>query len=62
MLNLYVRLKNWFAREEGQGMTEYALIIGLVAVGVIALLTTMGDSIITIFTKISGALTTGAAR
>lgn len=57
MLNLYVRFQNWLRSEDGQGMTEYAMIIGLVAIGVIALLGTLGGQIQAIFTKITTALT-----
>lgn len=56
MLNLYVKLQNLLRREEGQGMVEYAMIIGLVAVGVLALLATMGTQVSAIFTKITQAL------
>lgn len=56
MLNLYVRLVNWFQREEGQGMVEYAMIVGLVAIGVIALLTLLGGQVKDIFTSITNAL------
>jgi pilus assembly protein Flp/PilA len=38
--------------EEGQGMVEYALIIGLVAVVVIAVLITLGNSISDKFTEV----------
>ena len=39
--------------EEGQGMTEYGLIIALIAVVVIGVLTTMGEDIQGIFTNAS---------
>lgn len=42
--------------EKGQGMTEYGLIIALIAVVVIGALVTMGGSITDIFDKASGAL------
>ena len=42
--------------EEGQGMTEYGLILALIAVVVIVALTTMGDQINAIFGKASGEL------
>lgn len=56
MLSLYVKLRNWFERQDGQGMVEYAMIVGLVAVGVLALLTLMGGQISDIFSAITKAL------
>jgi pilus assembly protein Flp/PilA len=49
-------LKRWIDREEGQGMVEYALIIGLVAIGVLAFLGTMGDEVGRMFNTIVGTL------
>ncbi len=42
--------------EEGQGMVEYGLIIGLVAIAVIVALTTMSGSISGVFDKITAKL------
>lgn len=42
--------------ERGQAMTEYGLIIALVAVAVIAALGFMGDGILANFEKITAAL------
>ncbi len=39
-------------RQEGQGMTEYALILGLIAVVVIAALTALGGSVKDVFNTI----------
>jgi pilus assembly protein Flp/PilA len=44
-------------REEGQTLVEYALIIALVSVGLIAALTTLKGQIETVFTTIGTALT-----
>jgi murein DD-endopeptidase MepM/ murein hydrolase activator NlpD len=44
------------ARERGQGMIEYALLIALVAIVVIAALTILGQSLATIFYGIAEAL------
>ncbi len=41
---------------EGQGMVEYALILVLVSVVAIALLTTMGGKIKSVFTSINDGL------
>ncbi|MGN0547580.1 MAG: Flp family type IVb pilin [Acutalibacteraceae bacterium] len=38
-------LKNWLMDEDGQGMVEYALIIGLIAIVVIAALALLGPKI-----------------
>ncbi|HWI65210.1 MAG TPA: Flp family type IVb pilin [Symbiobacteriaceae bacterium] len=56
MLKLYVAIQNLLKREEGQGMVEYAMIIGLIAIGVLTLLGLMGDQIGAIFTQITTAL------
>lgn len=39
-------LHNIFAREEGQGLTEYALIILLIAIAVIAAVTLFGQQLL----------------
>lgn len=45
-----------FQDESGQGLVEYALIIALVSVGLIAALTLLKNSISTIFGKIGTTL------
>lgn len=56
MLKLYVTASQWLSRtlrrQEGQSMTEYALIVALIAIVVIAVLSTMGDSVKAVFQKI----------
>ena len=49
--------KNLFVDEQGQGMTEYALIIALVAVGIITLLLAFRGQIKNVFTNATTALT-----
>ncbi|HYG58538.1 MAG TPA: Flp family type IVb pilin [Symbiobacteriaceae bacterium] len=49
-------VKAFLNREEGQGMVEYAMIIGLVAVGVLALLALLGTQVGDIFNAITNAL------
>jgi pilus assembly protein Flp/PilA len=46
----------YLPREEGQGLVEYALILVLVAIVVIAALTLLGPQIGTIFSNISTQL------
>ncbi|NBD34915.1 MAG: Flp family type IVb pilin [Chloroflexi bacterium] len=50
----------YLPREEGQGLVEYALILVLVAVIVIAVLAVLGPAIGDIFTQIIDQLQAGA--
>ncbi len=50
-------LKRFFSSRKGQGMVEYGLIIGLIAVAVIALLTLMGGELQRLFQSVVTALT-----
>jgi len=50
------KMKRLLTEENGQGMTEYGLIIGLVAVAVIAVLTTMGGQLKAKFNQIITSL------
>lgn len=52
-MNLVKRL---LVEEEGQGLVEYALIIALVAVFLVAALTTLRGDIVEIFGRIGTAL------
>lgn len=45
------------AEESGQGMVEYGLILALIAVAVVAILSTMGDRLGNIFNKVNDKLT-----
>lgn len=63
LLRLYRGASNWLGKlrrpaaiQLGQSMTEYALIIALVAVVVIGVITTMGNTIQQIFQEIINAL------
>jgi pilus assembly protein Flp/PilA len=56
---LYLWLKNWFEgleNEEGQGLVEYALIIVLVSIALIAALGTLAGGIGGVFARISATL------
>ena len=44
--------------ESGQGLAEYALLLGLIVIGVVAIITGMGTSIKTIFGKANNDLKT----
>jgi len=50
-------LQAWlWLREKGQGLVEYALILVLIAVVVIAILAVLGAQVSTVFSRISNAL------
>jgi len=57
MLKAYFWVRRLMDRQDGQGMTEYGLIIALIAVVLIVVLTSMSDQLETTFNKITGALT-----
>ncbi len=56
MLELYTRFMAWLQSEEGQGLAEYALILVLIAVVVIAAVTLLGTGISQTFSTIAGKL------
>lgn len=49
-------IRRFVSEEEGQGLVEYALIIGLIAIVAIVALTASGSSISGIFDNITGEL------
>ncbi len=54
-------LRKWFKDEEGQGMVEYGLIIGLIAVVVIVALVALGPKIRDMFDEVNEQLDSAAA-
>jgi pilus assembly protein Flp/PilA len=49
-------MKKFFMNEDGQGMVEYGLILGLIAIVVIAALSATGTSLTGLFNKASSAI------
>ncbi len=49
-------LRSFFAKEEGQGLVEYALILVLIAVVVIGALTLLGGNISALFDSLAGTI------
>lgn len=47
----------YIPREEAQGLTEYAMILMLVALVVIIILTVLGTQVSTFFSQVSSGLT-----
>jgi pilus assembly protein Flp/PilA len=58
MLNLVKRL---IGEEEGQGMTEYALVLGVIAIGAIALISTFRTQVEALWGKITTSITDAVA-
>jgi len=53
MLTVYLWILNWLKREEGQDLAEYALLIGLIALVVLAAVTLLGGNLSTLFDTIA---------
>ncbi|MET3699124.1 pilus assembly protein Flp/PilA [Bacillus oleivorans] len=51
------KMKALFVEEEGQGMTEYGLVLGIIAVAVVGLLVTLRTEIVEMFTNVVNAVT-----
>ena len=49
-------LRKWFKDEEGQGMVEYGLIVGLIAVVVIVALVALGPKIRDMFQDVNNQI------
>jgi pilus assembly protein Flp/PilA len=49
-------LRSFFAREDGQGLVEYALILVLIAIVVIGILTLLGQRVSNVFSQIDSGL------
>jgi pilus assembly protein Flp/PilA len=47
------KMKDLLMEEQGQGMTEYALVLGVIAVGVVAVLFALKGNILTLFNKVN---------
>jgi len=56
MQKVYVKVQNLMDREEGQDLVEYALLITLVALGVVTGVNNVASAINTVFTNISTTL------
>lgn len=51
------KVKALFIEEEGQGMTEYGLILGLIALAAVVAMTAFGSQISKMFQKVTGQIT-----
>ena len=55
-LSLYVKLQTLMAREEGQDLVEYALLVCLIALAAITGVGKVATAVNTVFSNISGSL------
>jgi pilus assembly protein Flp/PilA len=53
------KIKGLWNEEAGQGMTEYGLVLGLIAVAVVATLVTLRGYIVDLFTKAGTTVKSG---
>ena len=56
MTGLYLRLKSFWDREEGQGLVEYALILVLVSIVAIGALTAIGANVTSVLQNVANHL------
>jgi len=49
-------IRSFFAKEDGQGLVEYALILVLIAIVVIGVLTLLGNKVSRVFSSINSGL------
>lgn len=54
------KIQNFLTREEGASAVEYGLIVGLIAVVIVSVLVSSGQSLLSLFTNISGQLSSAA--
>ncbi len=54
---MFKHLVTWLAtREKGQDLSEYAMLIGLIALVVVGAVTILGGNLNTVFTNIAGSI------
>jgi pilus assembly protein Flp/PilA len=53
---LLAMIRSFFAKEDGQGLVEYALILVLIGIVVIGILTLLGGKVSTVFSSINSGL------
>jgi len=55
MLYLYLLVKSWLQREEGQDLAEYAILLALIALIVVVAVYIVGQNISDVFSAIGSA-------
>lgn len=57
LLAMYVNVKCFMIRDEGQDLIEYALLVAMISLGAVTAMTTLAGDIKTVFTTIGTTLT-----
>lgn len=55
-------LKAWYHDNSGQALTEYALILAVIAIAAVAVMTLLGDQLTTVFNNVLTSLGGGVAE
>lgn len=58
LLSLYVKFQQLIDREEGQDLVEYALVLAIIALGIVATMQSVTNALTTAFSDIAAAVTT----
>jgi len=61
VLQTLVKVQNWLAREDGQDLVEYALVVALIAFAAVAGMTTLASDINSVFVSLGSELTASTA-
>lgn len=62
LLQLWAKKEAFIRSEEGATAIEYGLIAAGIAVAISAIVFTMGDQLVALFTNVNGKLATAAAK
>jgi pilus assembly protein Flp/PilA len=54
------KIKGLLTEEQGQGMTEYGLVLGVIAVGVVGILFALKGNILTLFNRVNNDVANAA--
>ena len=57
VLQTLVKVQNWLAREDGQDLVEYALVVALIAFAAVAGMSTLASDINGVFVSLGSELT-----
>jgi pilus assembly protein Flp/PilA len=55
-MRMLEKMKNLVVEEKGQAVTEYGLIIGIVAIGVVTILGLLRDELVSVFNTIKNSI------